>query len=119
MLREVAKDVTPAENKAPTLTKQLAPHKKTLLKFRKEGYSVTQITDFLKQSKLGVSVSPSFLRQFLAPHKTGRKQTASTTRGDKVKYVAMTRPTAGGATTPAASVASKVSAAAPLPTKTT
>lgn len=91
-LREAARGVKPEQLKPASIAQLLEPHKKTLLKFRSEGYSLQQLALFLKQSKLEIDTTPTFLRNFLARSRTTKTKAGVAQAERPVKFVALTRP---------------------------
>lgn len=95
LLREAAKGVAPAELKPPTLLKRLMPYRKTLLKFKEEGYSSVQIAEFLKKPAIDIDASPSMLRTLLAQPRTTKKPRSKSAPAGTVKFTALPRSSGG------------------------
>ena len=80
LFNEASKDMVPADPKSIPITHQLAPYRKKLLEYRDRGYSSDQLVKIMAYPKIGITVSPSFLRRYLCPSgKRGRKALPVTT----------------------------------------
>lgn len=74
LFAEASKDMVPADPKSIPIAQRLAPYRKKLLEYRARGYSSDQLVKIMAYSKIGIAVSPSFLRRYLCPSgKRGRK----------------------------------------------
>jgi hypothetical protein len=65
LIADIAKTMIPAEPKTVPLQERLAPFRKALRQHRDAGYTPTQLVTILANPKIGIKVSPSFLRKFL------------------------------------------------------
>lgn len=71
-IADALKGVAPADVKPPTLLERLVKFRSVLKKYRAKGYTAQQIATALRQSPLGLDVSPSLVRKAT---NGGRKKT--------------------------------------------
>lgn len=65
LMAKALEGVAPA-NARESLTQRLAPWRALLIKYRREGYSLAQLSDCLAKPDIGIVASTSVLKRFLA-----------------------------------------------------
>ena len=83
-LADAERGMTPAGIKPPTLQARLAPYRKGLLKRRTRGFTVAQLVTMLKHTRIGITVTETYLRKYLRPQRRAKK--AATTPAATPKY---------------------------------
>lgn len=57
-------NVKPAEERSPSVVQLLEPYREQILQKRKEGYSLRQIVEVMKQEPIGIKIAVSTLQKF-------------------------------------------------------
>jgi hypothetical protein len=70
-------NVTPSDQQHPSVMQLLEPYREQIVQKRKEGYSLRQITETIKQDPVGIKVSNVTLLKFLGG-KNGKRRKAKT-----------------------------------------
>jgi hypothetical protein len=66
ILGELTKDLIPADPPTQTVLQRLAPHRQTLIAYRKQGFTIPQLAALVKNPRIGIPASAATIRRVIS-----------------------------------------------------